>query len=100
MENVCSHEKEIASLMEQNKTIFRYLDEHAALTRSVYELAAELKVMNTELKNIRADISELKAEMDGIRMKPAKRVDDFTRAVLSALAGAAVAFVMLRLGLS
>lgn len=100
METACSHEKEIASLMEQNKTIFKRLDEQASLTRSVYELAAELKVMNSELKSMRQDMAELKSDLDEIKKKPGRRIDDITKALVTALAGAVVAFIMLRLGIS
>ena len=87
MENhTCKRDVEIATLKTDINTIFKRMDELLSITKAVYDLTSEIKVMNNRLATMEKGQADLKKDIDEIKAKPAKRWD--------ALIGASVTTVV------
>ena len=102
MENghICQKQKELGQLQSDVKTIFKRIDEQLTITRAVYELAAEVKVMNERMETMAKAQHEMRSDLDELKSVPKGRWNSAVTTLITALVGGLVAFVLFRLGLS
>lgn len=62
-------------------------------------MAAEQKHLTETMGEIRRNVASLDGKVEAIEKRPAKRWDSVVEKVILALAGAAVAFVLARMGI-
>lgn len=84
-----------ARMEEQIKTLFRQQAEIKELTETVQKLALALEKQGIALQSTEKKIGEVKADVDEIKTKPAKRWD----AIIAALIAGAVGFFLAKLGM-
>jgi chromosome segregation ATPase len=84
-----------ARMEEQIKTLFRQQAEIKELTETVQKLALALEKQGIALQSTEKKVGEVKADVDEIKTKPAKRWD----AVIAALIAGAVGFFLAKLGM-
>lgn len=106
MENILRLEHEIAELQakqaaaeEQHKTIFQRLAKQDELLRSVQDLALSVRDLANAQSNMQTTVVGLCGDMDAIKARPTKRWSKFVESAIVALAGAAVTFILAKLGL-
>ncbi len=88
-QNIMSMRQEIATLTEQVKAAFKRIDEQKQLTESVQKLATSTEVMAAEIKRMGAVQTRQQADIDALRMKPARQWEGIV-AQLITLAVAAI----------
>ena len=84
-----------ARMEEQIKTLFNQQAQIKELTETVKKLAIALERQSTALQSTDRTVGEVKADVDEIKNKPAKRWD----AVVAALIAGLVGYVLSKLGL-
>jgi hypothetical protein len=84
-----------ARMEEQIKTLFRQQAEIKELTETVQKLALALEKQGIALQSTEKKVGEVKADVDEIKTKPAKRWD----AIIAALIAGAVGFFLAKLGM-
>ena len=84
-----------ARMEEQIKTLFRQQAEIKELTETVQKLALALEKQGIALQSTEKKVGEVKADVDEIKTKPAKRWD----AIVAALIAGAVGFFLAKLGM-
>jgi len=95
MENhACKRDGEIATLKTDIKTIVKRMDEQLSITRAVYDLAAEIRVMNNRLQTMEKGQIELKKDVEELKTKPAKRWDALIGAIITAVVSLVVGAVI------
>lgn len=82
-----SNQKRIDSLEKQR-------DDLTALTKSITELAVEQRHMNSELKEIKADIKAHGEKIIDIEKNPSKRWEKLVDCAIAALVAAIVAYIL------
>ena len=90
----------IAGLKSDVRTIFKRVDEQLALSKAVYELVAEIKVMNEKLQNLSDKQEAMSKELEALKAQPARRWEDIVKAVIASAISGLVVFVLAKIGLS
>lgn len=80
---------------EQIKTLFRQQADIKELTETVQKLAVALEKQGMALQSTEKKVGEVKADVDEIKSKPAKRWDAIIIAIISAIVG----FVLAKFGI-
>lgn len=83
----CTKEGAIAGLQSDVKTIFKRMDEQLSITKAVYELTAEIRVMNNRLKTIENGQEQLKQDVEEMKAKPGKRWEVLIASAITAIVG-------------
>ena len=84
----------LARQEEQIKGLARRMDNLEKLTESVNALALSVERLTNQQQTTETQVESLTAEVTEIRDKPAKRWDTLITAVISALVGAGIAFLI------
>lgn len=84
-----------ARMEEQIKTLFRKQADIKELTETVQKLAVALEKQGMALQSTEKKVGEVKADVDEIKSKPAKRWDAIIIAIISAVVG----FVLAKFGI-
>jgi hypothetical protein len=95
----CIKEGEIAGLQSDVKTIFKRMDEQLEITKAVYDLTSEIRVMNNTVKTIQGGQEQLKKDVEDLKSRPGKRWDLIVSGIIGAIITGLVAFIMVRAGL-
>jgi hypothetical protein len=114
----CKKEGDIAALKSDIKTIFKRMDEQLTITKAVYDLTAEIRVMNSRLETIESGQRQLKEDVDSVKVidsrlatiekgqimikedveemkaKPGKRWDSMVGAIIAAVVSLIVGTVI------
>lgn len=90
-------EKAIATLTEQIKAAFKRIDEQKMLTEAVSDLASSVKVMASEQKRMSEEQARQRADIDALRMQPAKRWETVVGQLLGLLVAGAAGGALLKL---
>ncbi len=77
----------IVKVEQAVKSAQHQIDEQKELIGGIHELASEVKFMRVDLSEVKADVSELKA-------KPAKRWDAIVAAIISAICSGTVGYII------
>ncbi len=95
-EEIIREHQQILDLAKSNKKRIDTLEEGVKELRKLAEAVAS---MVTEQKNMREDLSEMKADVKVIKEKPAKRMDNLTEKVIELIIAGVVGFMLANLGL-
>ncbi|MDL2254574.1 hypothetical protein LJC49_11030 [Ruminococcaceae bacterium OttesenSCG-928-I18] len=98
--HICQKQKELGQLQSDVKTIFKRIDEQMTITKAVYELAAEVKVMNERMETMAKAQQEMRDDLDELKSVPKGRWNSVVTTIITAAVAGLVAYVLLRLGLS
>lgn len=117
----CSKENEIATLISQNISIFKQLEETKAelkemgkLQKTLYEMATSVTLLASELTQVRDDMSSVKDDMkdvkklannmeafndvkndvEELKKQPSKELLHYKRLIAGAIIGAIISFMM------
>lgn len=100
MENALIQIKEeLAAQKEQIKGALRRIDEQAKLTESVHELAMSVKLIANDQKSTNQKIDDIAEDVEELKQRPMKRMDDVTKVVISVIVTAIVTFALTQIGL-
>ena len=84
-----------ARMEQQIKTLFEQQADIKSLTETVHKLAVALETQGMSLRATEKTVTEVKADVDEIKSKPAKRWD----AIIVALISGVVGFVLAKFGI-
>ena len=90
----CNKEGDLAILKTDVEIIFKRMDEQLSITKAVYDLAAEIRVMNNRLQTMEKGQIELKNDVEELKTKPAKRWDALIGAIITAVVSLVVGAVI------
>lgn len=80
----------VATVEASTKSAHKRIDELQVITKAFYELAADVKVMVSEMANMKKDINDIKIKVDAQENEPNKLLFNIKNAVLTGLVGAIV----------
>ena len=91
------------------KSVCLMANEQEHMRKDITETKNDLKETKDDVKEIKnavlshkgeeKEVSEIKEEVEELKMKPAKRWDSVVAAVVSAIVGALIAYIAMKLGL-
>lgn len=84
---------------EQIKTLFKQMTDIKALTETVQKLAIALEKQGMALQSTDKKVGEVKADVDEIKAKPAKRWDSAVWLVISVVLTALITYALTTAGL-
>jgi len=84
---------------EQIKTLFKQMTDIKALTETVQKLAIALEKQGMALQSTDKKVGEVKADVDEIKSKPAKRWDSAVWLVISVVLTALITYALTTAGL-
>lgn len=84
----------VATVEASTKSAHKRIDELQVITKAFYELAADVKVMVSEMANMKTDINDIKLKVDAQENEPNKLLFNVKNAVLTGLVGAIVGAVV------
>lgn len=88
-------EKDIGELNGGLKSAHKRIDELQLVTKAFYDLASDVKVMVTEMTNMKKDISEIKGNMEEYHHKePNKLWFNIKNAILTGIVAILVSSLM------
>ena len=100
IEHSCGKQADIAELKSDVKAIFKRIDEQVMLAKAVYDLVAEVKVMNVRLAGLALAQDQFKKDVDALKAYSGKKWEAMIRAAISAIVSGLIAYMLLRSGLS
>lgn len=92
-------EKAVIQHTEQIKTLFANQAQLEKLVESVNSLAVSVKELALKQNTLSTDVSGLRADVDEIKEKPAKKWDSITEKILWAVLAAIIGVVLGKFGL-
>lgn len=84
---------------EKINLLFSRQDEVKKMLQSVNELTASVKVFAVSQQAVEKKVDKLSDDIEGMKGRPGKRWESLMLAMLAALGGGLVSFVLVRLGL-
>lgn len=84
----------VATVEASTKSAHKRIDELQVITKAFYELAADVKVMVSEMANMKKDINDIKTKVDAEENEPNKLLFNIKNAVLTGLVGAMVGAIV------
>ena len=95
----CSQLGAIARLDSEIESIFKRLDEQLSISKAVYELAAEVKVMNERMTSIVKTQAEMRVDLEEMKSTPRNRWNQVVTGLIAAVVGGLITFLFVKLGL-
>lgn len=84
---------------EQLKTVFGQLGEIKSLVESVYKLATSVELLTQGQTNLGVKVDGLSRDVDEIKNRPAKKWDNASSVIITAIITAVITFVLTQLGI-
>lgn len=84
---------------EQIKTCFNQIEEAKSMAESVHKLATTVEILALEQKATNKKMDKLTQEVEEIKEKPAKRWDNVSSVIITAIATAFITYILTQLGL-
>ena len=86
-------------ILEELRKINSRLDKLEESTEAIAEIAASVKVIATEQKQISHTVDKLDTKVEALESKPGERYEQIAQNVIWALVAAAITFILSHLGL-
>ena len=86
-----------ARMEERVNALSKNLDEHKTLTDSVWELALSVRDLTNQQRQTTDTVKQLRADVDEIQRRPARRWDAAQMALISSLMSGAIGYLLARL---
>jgi predicted nucleic acid-binding Zn-ribbon protein len=93
------HEKRLTEVCERSKSNTKRLDEVEKRQDSLDDLVSTVKVLADREKRVEDDVSEIKGDVKEMKEKPGKRWESIVEKIILTIVGAALGFLITRLGL-
>lgn len=91
--------EKIVSTEERAKSNTKRLDDLVPKIENIYELTVSIKEIATEMKAMREDVNKIDNRVSLIEDKPSKKMDMLWGYICSAVVGAFITFLLVKLGL-
>lgn len=85
---------QLATLEASTKSAHKRIDELQVVIKAFYELAADVKVMASELVNMKSDISDIKIKVDQHENEPGKLIFNVKNTVITGVVAAVVGAII------
>lgn len=89
----------LAAAEEQHKTLFNRLDRQEKMVDTVHKLALSVSELASKQGAMRDKLDGLCSDVEEIKEKPGKRWDGLIDKVIFTIVGAAVAYMLAKLGI-
>ena len=93
------YERRLSHVEDRAKSNTRRLDKMEKVQETLTDLVQSVATIAQKQVDMDADLTEIKADVKNITLKPAKRWDNVIDKALLAAVGALVAYIAVRLGL-
>lgn len=92
-------EERIAEIEQRSKSNTHRIDELAGDVKVLADLTASVKVLATKQESVETDVREIKADVKALTEKPGKRWDAVVAAIIAALVAGIVGFALASAGI-
>lgn len=92
-------QKEQARMSEQIKGALKRIDEQKALTESVHKLATSVELLASAQKQTERKVDSLSDDVEEMKQKPAKKWDNASAVIVTAIITAILTFILSQIGL-
>ena len=93
------HEKRLTEVESRSKSNMRRIDEVEKRQDSLDDLVSTVKVLADREKRVEDDVSEIKDDVKEMKAKPGKRWDGIVDKIIYTIVGAAVTYLLVKLGM-
>lgn len=93
------HERRLTVVEDRSKANEHRLDEMEKRQDDLEDLVGSVKVLAIRQETVESDVKEIKSDVKKLNERPAKRWEKVVEAVLIAIAGAFVGFILSKIGL-
>ena len=93
------HERRLTEVEARSKSNMKRLDEMEERQDNLEMLATSVSALASREERLETDVKEIKADVKTLTLQPAKRWNDIVDKVIWALLAAIIAFVLGRIGL-
>lgn len=93
------HERRLTEVEERSKSNTHRLDEVEKRQSNLDELIGTVKVLAVQEKNLETDVKEIKADVKSLTNKPAQRWDSLVEKIIFGVATAVLGFILAQIGL-
>ncbi len=97
MEN--NYIEKLIEVEQRSKSNVKRLDEHERKIEELSDFYVALTKVDDKVNNIENDVSEMKTDIKEIKEKPTKRYDQLWGYIVSAIIGALITFLAVKIGL-
>lgn len=91
--------EKLQSVEDRSKSNTKRLDEHDKELRELSNVYIALTKVDNKVSNVENDVSEIKNDLKDIKEKPSKKMDLIWGYIVSAVIGAFITFLAVRLGI-
>ena len=91
--------KKLTETESRSKSNAHRIDDLERRQDNLDKMAQSMEVMTNEMGHIKTDVQETKSDIKELKAKPGKRWDSVVDKVIMTLVGAAIAYVIARVGL-
>ncbi len=93
------HERRLTAVEDRSKSNTRRLDEVEKRQDDLSDLISTVSVLATKQEHVETDVKEIKADVKTLAAKPGKRWDAVVEKALLTIAAAVITFLLTRIGL-
>ena len=93
------HEKRLTEVESRSRSNTKRIDDVEKRQDSLDDLVSTVKVLADREKRVEDDVSEIKDDVKELKDKPGKRWEGIVDKILYTIVGAAVTYVLVKLGL-
>ena len=93
------HEKRLTQVEERSKSNTKRLDEVEKRQNDLDDLIGTVKVLAVREENVETDVKEIKADVKSLKSKPGKRWDSLVDKIILTVAAAVLGFFLAHFGL-
>ena len=91
---------QLGALNANIKAIFKRLDDQSDMQKMLYKLTTSVELIAREQSGMTASIKGLRDDVDEIKMKPARKWDNYIGYIGTTLLGAALVLLLKAMGIS
>ena len=93
------HERRLTEVEDRSKSNTKRLDEIERRQGNLDDLVSSVSVLATKQEHVESDVKEIKADVKSLAAKPGKRYDSIVDKAIWAILAALIAFMLGRVGL-
>lgn len=92
-------DKRLTTVEADLKTAFRRIDEVRDRMSTIDDLVVSVKQLAIKEENVETNVKEIRADVKALTNKPAERWNDLVKNIIGILAAAVVGYVLAKVGL-
>ena len=90
MPHYCLQQGAMAKMENEIKTISKHMDEQTRISNAVYELTAEVRVMNERMTTLTEAQAAMRADLEEMKATPKNRWNTLITGAISAIVGGSI----------